>query len=120
MQTLAEDFPSYATVKKWAVEFKRGRVSIEDDRWSGRPKTSTTDVQVDAIHHMVLDDRRLTKEQIAKTVDISSGSVHSVLSNILGMSKLFARWIPRMLTPEQKLKRADISRALLTRFQSDP
>ena len=36
------------------------------------------------------------------------------------MSKLSARWVPRMLTPEQKLKRVDISRTLLTRFQSDP
>ena len=84
VQTLAEDFPSYATVKKWDTEYKRGRVSIEDDPRSGRPKTSTTDEQVDTIHRMVLDDRRLTVEQIAKNTDISSGSGHRVLYDILG------------------------------------
>lgn len=104
VQTLAEDSPSYATVKKWAAEFKRGRVSTEDDPRSGRPKTSTTDEQVAAIHRMVLDDRRQTVQQIAKSIGISSGSVHAVLTDILGMSKLSARWVPRMLTPDQKLK----------------
>ena len=76
VQTLAEDSPSYATVKKWAAEFKQGRVSIrvvEDDPRSGRPKSSTTDEQVDAIHRMVLDDRRLAVEQIAEFIGISSG-----------------------------------------------
>ena len=68
---------------------------------------------------MVLNDRRLTIVQIAKSMDISCGSVHRVLSDILGISKLSARSVPRMLTPEQKLKRADISKTLLTRFQSD-
>ena len=105
---------------KWAAVFKPERVSIEDDPRSGRPRTSTTDEQEDAIHCINPDDRWLTVEQIAKTMDISSRSVHRVLSDILGMIKLSAKWVPRMLTPEQKLKRADISRPLLTRFQSDP
>lgn len=51
-------------------------------------------------HRMVLYDRRLTVQQIANS--ISSGLVHTVLTEILGMSKLFARWVPRMLTPEYK------------------
>ena len=116
MTTLADHAPWYARVKKLAAEFKRGRVSIEDDPRSGRP---TTDEEVDVIHRMVLDDKQVTFEQIANTMNISTGSVHRVLSDIFGMSKLSARWVPRMLTPEQKLKRADISRILLIRFQSN-
>ena len=79
VQTLGEDSPSYSTIKKWAAEFKRGRDSTEDDPRSGRPKTSTTDEQVHATHRMVLDDRRLTVQQIAKTTGISAGSVHTIL-----------------------------------------
>ena len=102
VQTLGEDSPSYSTIKKWAAEFKRGRDSTEDDPRSGRPKTPTTDEQVDAIHRMVWDDRRLTVQQMAKTTGTSAGSVHASLTDTLGMSKLSARWEPRMLTPEQK------------------
>ena len=50
----------------------------------------------------------------------NSGSVHSILTEILGMNKLFARWFSRMLTSEHKLEKVDISRTLLTRFQVNP
>ena len=63
VQIFAEGSPSYATLKKWAVEFKQGRNSTEDDPRSGHPKTSTTDGQVNAIHCMVFDDRRLDGSQ---------------------------------------------------------
>ena len=52
--------PLCASVKKWAVEFKRDRDGTKDDPWSARLKTSTTDEEVDAIHGIILDDRRLT------------------------------------------------------------
>ncbi|KAJ8714438.1 hypothetical protein PYW07_002663 [Mythimna separata] len=35
------------------------------------------------------------------------------------MKKVFARWVPRMLTDEHKSKRVDISRANLEKFQMD-
>jgi transposase len=34
--------PSFATNKKWAAEFKRGRTSLECDPREGRPKSATT------------------------------------------------------------------------------
>ena len=40
--TLGKDAPSYATVKRWVVEFKHGRGSLEDDPHSGRPVTVAT------------------------------------------------------------------------------
>ncbi|KAJ0176595.1 hypothetical protein K1T71_007774 [Dendrolimus kikuchii] len=35
------------------------------------------------------------------------------------MRKVFARWVPRMLTGSQKLNRLDISKILLDKFQED-
>ena len=37
--TLGNDTPSYATVKRWVAEFKRGR---QDDARPGRPVTVAT------------------------------------------------------------------------------
>uniref|UniRef100_A0A3B5BAW3 Mos1 transposase HTH domain-containing protein n=1 Tax=Stegastes partitus TaxID=144197 RepID=A0A3B5BAW3_9TELE len=117
---LGEHSPCYSTVKKWVADFKRGRESTSDDPRSGRPKSATTHGQVETIHLMVMNDRRVTVQHIAESMDISVGSVHAVLTDVLGMSKLSARWVPRMLTPDQRLRRMEISRTLLDRFQADP
>ena len=119
VDTLGDDSPAYSTVKKWVAEFKRGRESVEDDARSGRPRTSTSDVQIDAVRNMVLADRRVTIQHIAETLGISFGSVQTILTGVLHMSKLSARWVPRMLNEEQKQKRLEISRQLLDRFRGD-
>ena len=41
-ETLEEHPPSYATVKNWVVQFKRGDFSTCDAPRPGRPKTVTT------------------------------------------------------------------------------
>ena len=58
--TLGDDAPALSTVHKWAAEYKRGRDSLEDDPRSGRPATATTQENIGRVHHMVMDDRRLT------------------------------------------------------------
>lgn len=73
--------PTYLVIttffSPWADEFKRGRYSTEDEPRLGRPKTSTTDKQVDVIHRMVGDDRRKIVQHIAKNTGISACSLHS-------------------------------------------
>jgi len=41
-EKLGEYAPSYATVKNWVAQFKRGDFSICDAPRPGRPKTVTT------------------------------------------------------------------------------
>lgn len=84
----------------------RDRVSTEDGHRSGRPKTSVTDEEVDAIQRMVLEDRRLTVQQITKCIGIRSILFHSVLTEIFGI--------------KTDVEMVDIARTLLTGFQADP
>ena len=44
----------YSTVKKWAVEFKRGRESFEDDGRSDRLKDAASDENVKIVHTLVM------------------------------------------------------------------
>ena len=83
-----------STVKKWAAEFKRGRESLEDDPRSGRSSTATTQENIDHIHQMVMNDRRLTISHLANVISISCERVENILHNELGMSKVSARWVP--------------------------
>ena len=120
MRTLGKESPSYSIVKKWAAEFKRGRESIEDDGQSDHPKHATTDENVMVMHTLVMCDRRRDLRSIASEVGISFGAVQSILTNILGMSMVSIRWVPRVLTDDQKRTLLCISRYLLSRYEDDP
>ena len=109
--------PSFTTVKFWAAEFKRGRTSLGDDERSGRPKTATTDDNIAKIHQMVLDNRRIKVREIEEAMNISKERVCHILNEDLGMRKLSARWVPRLLTLDQKRVRMNISIALLAQFR---
>lgn len=119
VETLKDDAPSFTTVHKWATEFRQGRTSLEDDPRSGRPKSSSTSEIVQKVHEMVLQDRRLKVSDIATSMDISTERVHFILHKELDMKKLTARWVPRLLTVEQKQVRMNLSRECLARFQKN-
>ena len=52
-ETLGEHAPSYATVKNWVAQFKRGDFSTCDAPRPGRPKTVTTPEIIDQIHELI-------------------------------------------------------------------
>ena len=58
---------------------------------------------------MVLDDRRLKVRELADMESISKSGVHRVLTENLGMRNLCARWVPGLLTMEQKQRRDNVS-----------
>jgi hypothetical protein len=49
--------PSFASVKRWAAEFKQGRESLEDDPRYGRPLTATTEENNHAVLELIKCDR---------------------------------------------------------------
>ena len=72
MVATSEDIaPDVSPVQKWAAEFKSGRESLEDDPRSRRSATATTREHIDRVHHMAMDDRCLTVNQITNVVVIS-------------------------------------------------
>jgi histone-lysine N-methyltransferase SETMAR len=117
--TLGESAPSFTTIKYWVAEFKRGRTSCQDEHRSGRPMEVTTPEMVKKIHKMILDDRRLKVRELADLAGISKSTVHRILTDSLDMRKLCARWVPRLLTMEQKQCREDVSIECLAMFRSN-
>jgi len=57
---------SYATVKNWVAQFKRGDFSTFDAPRPGRPKTVTTPEIIDQIHEIIFEDRRISAKSIAE------------------------------------------------------
>jgi [histone H3]-lysine36 N-dimethyltransferase SETMAR len=112
--------PSYTTIKFWSAQFKQGRESIQDDERSGRPATAVNKENCQKIESMVMANRRLKANEIAKELSISKTSVLEILHDCLGMSKVCARWVPRMLSPMQKQDRMQICQSLLDQYNANP
>ena len=110
--------PSYAQVKFWLGEFKLGRTSLEDEARSGCPLDATDEEMCKKVRNLIYSDRRIQVEEIAQALDISHGSVSTILHDRLGMRKLTARWVPKSLSDEQMTTRASVCIALLKRFRS--
>ena len=96
--------PAFAIVYNWVNEFKRGRTST----WCTTTCTATSEV-IDKVHDIVLTDRRVKVRELVETIGISHGTVISILHEQLGMKKLSARWVPRLLTVDHKRDSVTIS-----------
>ena len=60
------------------------------------------------------------RRDIGRQKGISFEAVLCIFTNILGMFKVSARWVPRMLTKDQKKSRFDISKYLLSLYEDGP
>ena len=102
----------------WVLSISEGSVFPHYLR-SGRTKDATADVNVKVAHILVMCDSRQDLRSKASEVGVSLGAVQLILTIILGMSKVSARWVPRMLTVDLESFRLDISRYLLSRYEDD-
>ena len=104
---------SFSSVTRWCTKFKSGVDSVEDAPYARRPKTATSQKIVEKVTNLVATDARFTTRHIAKCVGISEGAAHTILRRDLKMKRICARWIPHLLTKEQKLALVRIAKQLL-------
>ena len=115
-ETLRKRAPSYATVKKWVAQFKRGDFSTCYAPRPGRLKTVTTPEIIDQIHDLILEDRRISAKSIAEQLGISRERVGSIIHEDLDKRKLSAKWVPKCLNADQKRQRCQSSEQILEFF----
>ena len=100
---------------EWWKRFKGGRTSFDDDPHSGRPSTSKNDDNVAKVREVIRSNRLLTVRDVAEEVIISKTVCHEILTENLGMHRIAANFVPRLLTDDQKQNRVDVSQELLDR-----
>ena len=115
-----ESSPSAATIKRWVKEFQCGRESLEDDPRSGWQLTSTTEENIETVHRLVMENRCITLHELEEATGLSYGSIHGILHDIFHISKVCARWVPRMLSDDMNQLRVTISGASLTWYNANP
>ncbi|XP_012564605.1 histone-lysine N-methyltransferase SETMAR-like [Hydra vulgaris] len=115
-KTLGSSAPLKTIVYNWYNEFNRGRSSKSDAERSGRPEEVTTEEMIEKIHDNVIENRKIKVCEIANRVNIFYERVFNILHKHLEMKKLAARWMPRVLTVDQKRNRVRTSQQCLDMF----
>lgn len=109
---------SYPSVRRWIVDFKRGRSDITDKLRSGRPSSAVTEANKQHVDELIRSNRRITTRDIIDVIGIGHGAVHNIITD-LGYSKICARWVPRQLTDELKHSRLDVCGQMLQRYRNE-
>lgn len=109
-----------SNVYRWYKMFSEGREDVNDEERAGRPSTSTTNENIDKVKKIVLANRRITVREIAEDLSISIGSCHSIITNDLGMKRVAAKFVPKLLNFDQKDCRMNIAQELLNDVNDDP
>ena len=95
--TLGDDPPVLSTVKKSAAEFKKGRESLEDGQRLRHASLTLTQKNIDCIHQIVMDNKRLTVNHIVNVISISCKRVQNILHKELGMLKVLTQYVLQLL-----------------------
>lgn len=106
--------PSYSTIKYWFRSFQNGCWTTADAERSGRPIEVTTPEIARKMCKIVMEDRKVKVRELAETLSISKDSIWRILHEQLQFKKLIARWVPRLLTFEQKVQRIEASEKCLS------
>ena len=75
---------------------------------------------IDKIHDMVLSDRRIKVREIVEATGISQGTVFLLSHEKLGVKKISARWVLRLISEENKRNRVVDSEDILALFRRNP
>lgn len=111
---------SRSRVFEWHKRFKEGREEVEDDPRSGRPSTSRTDDNVERVRQMVRGDRRLTVRMIASELAVNHDCVWKIITEDLGMRKICAKMVPKLLNDDQKERRMEVCQDILECIDTEP
>ncbi|XKL66254.1 hypothetical protein PGB90_009674 [Kerria lacca] len=106
-------------ISKWCSMFEKGRDYVEDETRAGRPPMSHTDANVKRVDNLIREDRRVKIQDIAMQLDISYGTMSTIIHNELKFHKICARWVPRLLNDDHKGQRFEAALTFLQRYEQE-
>ncbi len=112
-------------VREWCCKFDAGCTEIHDLLLSGRPNTAVNVDSITTIHALIQENYRITEKEIRcslvdkNCIEVSHGTVHSIVHDILEYWKKSARWVPKALTEEHRMNRIGAALTFLTRYHQE-
>ena len=93
-----------------------GKIIMDCMAVHGRPVSSSSDENVEAIKELVEENTHLSCQDICLLTGVLSRSVNRILSENLQKKSVFARWVPHTLSDENKQNRVQEATNLISHF----
>jgi [histone H3]-lysine36 N-dimethyltransferase SETMAR len=117
-QAMGPSAPSDRTIFRWIAHFKAGNQATENEARIGRPRSSRSEENINAIRILIRQDPQLSIEMIAAHTGLGYGSVQRILTDELCMRRILAKWVPHELSQSQMEERKETSLFLMKRLKS--
>jgi hypothetical protein len=108
-----------SNVFRWYSRFRDRRELVEDDERGGRRKSTRTEVNIAAVADLVKNDRRIASRIIAESLKIPKTLALWILKEVLGKRKMYARFVPHLLTPKQREDRVTSCQDIIAMADAD-
>ncbi len=122
-QLFGGDRISERSIRRWWKSFRDGtrtKDNLSDKLSTGRPKSARTDENCAVVLEHVLADRRVSIPQLSDATGLSMGSIHKILKKDLKMSRVCAKFVPRVLRDDERTHRMLVSQEWLQKIEDDP
>ncbi len=109
-------------VRMWCRRFKDGDglEPVTDLPRSGRPRTAIVQRTIDHVQSELEKDRRSSVRRIVENTGFSQGTVHRILKNHLKVRRLSCKFVPKILSSEQRQQCVTMCQQNLATLQTDP
>lgn len=109
--------PGNSTVYLWLKDFNDGKTTLLDAPRSGRPCSSSTDANVNAIRDLIELDPKQSTRCIGEQISVDKETARHILRDKLNLRKLCSVWVPHALSEKNKRDRVECATALVELFE---
>ena len=110
---------SLQQVCEWTRKFMNGISSVTDSPQPVQAHWVLTPEAIAAVEAIVKENCHVTVNEIAAHLDVSHGSAHHIVHDVLQFHKVSARWVPCQLTAELKEWCVHACQDLLKHFEAE-
>ena len=108
-------------VRHWHKTFKQGDIetSMKDLPRSGRPRSGRSNQNITLVDNQLQQDRRQSIRDVSNATGVPRATVQRIIHKDLRLRHVSSKFIPRVLTQEQKDFRVQMAQLNLDRFEEE-
>ncbi|UYV62145.1 K02A2.6-like [Cordylochernes scorpioides] len=105
---------------EWFSRFLKGREKVNDDQHTGRPRSLRCEENKFKIKELIKSNRRISIKDLSSETGLSVGLCHQIVTKDLDMIRTSSKFVPQILTEEQKEVRMDVCKNMVEMTRTYP